>query len=281
MPLIAVEVCWRYINSGKGDAAYNMALDEAIALSVIEGNSPPTLRIYQWNSESITIGMFQDYNDIDLEYCNAKGIPIVRRPTGGRAILHSNEITYSFAARGEGPFKGGLMGTFRLIGMAFLRAFQQLGISVEMRGRPNRGKNLIKSPLCFNSVSLGEISYNGKKLIGSAQRRWTKGFLQQGSIPLSIDYDKTAKAFKQKGEICGSFAELFKINSAITIEEVSLAIVRGFEEVFSVALKIAQPSAQEIETAQSLLEHKYLSPHWALQGRSRACKRRQTLRQSL
>ncbi len=272
---------WRYINSGKGDAAYNMAIDEAIALSVIEGSSPPTLRIYQWSSEAISIGAFQDYNDIDLEYCKIEGIPIVRRPTGGRAILHGNEITYSFSARCEGPFKGGLMESFRLIGMAFLNAFRHLGIPVEMRGRPNRGKALIKSPLCFNSVSLGEISYDGKKLIGSAQRRWRNGFLQQGAIPLSVDYNRAARVFGLKYSISDSFAELLKINSSLCIEEIESAIVRGFEEVFDVPLQTGLLSYLETETAQSLLGQKYLSPHWTERVLSHACKRTQTLRQSL
>jgi lipoate-protein ligase A len=90
---------WRFIDTGLCTASYNMALDEAIATAVKRGNSPPTLRLYGWDRPSVSVGYFQNVCDIDSDYCIKKGIPIVRRPTGGRAILHDGEITYSFSVK--------------------------------------------------------------------------------------------------------------------------------------------------------------------------------------
>ena len=95
---------WRLINSGTGSASYNMALDEAIAISVRKGGSPPTLRLYSWDMPSVTLGCFQKIRDIDIEYCRDASIPVVRRPTGGRAILHNKELTYSFSAKTDNDF---------------------------------------------------------------------------------------------------------------------------------------------------------------------------------
>lgn len=272
---------WRFIDSQQCEAAYNMALDEALAYSVMEGKSPPVLRIYGWRRPSVTLGVFQPYGDVDIDYCLEDQIPIIRRPTGGRAILHNHEITYSFSAPNQRPFDGGLMESYRLIGLAFLRAFHQLGIPVQMRRRPNTGRNLIKSPLCFNSVSLGEICWEGKKLIGSAQKRWPKGFLQQGSIPLRVDHEKAARVFGQQSHTYGTFAELWLINNNPTLEDIKKAIVRGFEEAFGIHLLQGSLSDEESAQAQRLVQQKYLSPQWNEQVGSEARKRGETSRQSL
>jgi len=90
---------WRFIDSGNCEASFNMAIDEAIAISVRKGDVPPTLRLYGWDVPSVSIGCFQKIRDINVEYCGEKNIPIVRRPTGGRAILHYQDITYSFSTK--------------------------------------------------------------------------------------------------------------------------------------------------------------------------------------
>jgi lipoate-protein ligase A len=90
---------WRLIDSGPGDAFYNMALDEAIATGVRKGAAAPTLRLYGWDRPSLTLGCFQKTADINIEYCRSHDIPVVRRPTGGRAILHGDELTYSLSAK--------------------------------------------------------------------------------------------------------------------------------------------------------------------------------------
>jgi len=110
---------WRFIDTGPCSAAYNMALDEAIAIVVRKDNAPPTLRLYGWDMLSVSIGCFQKISDVDIAYCIEKHIPVVRRPTGGRAILHSNEITYSFSVKTTHRlFSKGLLDSYKKISIA-------------------------------------------------------------------------------------------------------------------------------------------------------------------
>ncbi len=187
---------WRFIDSGLCDAAYNMALDEAIAISVRNGKSPPVLRIYGWACPSVSLGSFQNIASIDLKYCSENNIAVVRRPTGGRGILHRDELTYSFCAQNKGEFSGGLLETYWKLGSAFQSALKTAGLKVSIKTGRESSRNT-RSALCFESTSFGELSFNGKKLIGSAQKRWNNGFLQQGSIPYSVDYEKLIAVFKQ------------------------------------------------------------------------------------
>src|SRR5208337_2023965 len=148
---------WRFIESGPCAAAYNMALDEAIAAAVRNGDSPPTLRLYGWLEPSVSLGAFQKITDIDTSYCAAHALHVVRRPTGGRGILHGEELTYSFSARNEGLFSQGLLDAYRKISTAFSLGLQRLGLYVEMKTRRERGSNFERSPLCFQSTSYGEL----------------------------------------------------------------------------------------------------------------------------
>ena len=172
-----------------------MALDEALSVSVRRGDSPVVLRLYTWEAAAVSLGVFQKVGDIDLDYCVRNNIPVVRRPTGGRAILHGDELTYSFSARNEGIFSEGLRESYRRLGAAFSRCFELAGLECSMKNELERGKKLVRSPLCFASSSLGEISSRGMKIIGSAQKRWRNGFLQQGSIPFTIDHQRLRGVF--------------------------------------------------------------------------------------
>ncbi|MFN3396292.1 MAG: biotin/lipoate A/B protein ligase family protein [Thermodesulfovibrionales bacterium] len=255
---------WRLIDSGEGDAFYNMAIDEAIAIAVMNGVVPPTLRFYGWKVPSVSLGHFQRIDDINLNYCIENNLPVVRRPTGGRAILHGDELTYSFSARNEDGFSGGLMESYSLIGNAFLEALRMLGLDAEMMQRRQKGSILTRSPLCFNSTSIGEISLRGIKLIGSAQRRWKGGFLQQGSIPYSIDLEKTIGVFRMMPESIslkglGSF-----IN--IDIGSIKKAILKAFEKTFNISLVLSCLSHEEVFLAERLQREKYLLPEWNHSG---------------
>ena len=187
---------WRLIDSGPCDAFYNMALDEAIATGVRRGSAPTTLRLYGWDRPALTLGCFQKASDINIEYCQSKDIPVVRRPTGGRAILHGDELTYSFSANTDrGPFSDGLLDSYRRIGIAFSIAFRKIGVKAEPKKEREKGRVLSRSPLCFQSSSFGEILADNKKLVGSAQKRWNDGLLQQGSIPYLSHEEKLEGIF--------------------------------------------------------------------------------------
>ncbi|MGQ9569946.1 MAG: lipoate--protein ligase family protein [Thermodesulfovibrionales bacterium] len=260
---------WRYIDSGLCSASYNMALDEAIATTVRKGDSPPTLRLYGWNIPSVSIGYFQKVRDIDYDYCIKKGIPIVRRLTGGRAVLHNNEITYSFSVKtGDGIFSKGLLDSYRKISAAFIYSLSKIGLSPELRLlREARQLSTIthrsRSALCFESVSYGEIILNNKKIIGSAQKRWSDGLLQQGSIPFIIDRDEIAKVFRLGSpavveRMIGSQELVYRLS----IEDMKKTIKASFEEIFNTVLVTSLPSREEYSLAEELENKKYLSHQW-------------------
>jgi lipoyl(octanoyl) transferase len=260
---------WRFIDSGPRSAFYNMALDEAVAASVRAGDAPPTLRVYGWDVPSVSIGSFQKIRDIDTGYCSRCNIPLVRRPTGGRAILHGDEITYSFAAKtSAGLFSGGLFDSYKKISFALGKALLDTGLTPELKLlKDNRGaarSDIQKSPLCFQSVSYGEISLNSSKIVGSAQKRWPDGLLQQGSIPLRIDRGKTGRVFGMPSSPAsdGNLRGLKDIVPDIEPVRLKDAIRASFEEMFDVSFVISTPSKEEISLANELQSLKYSSRDW-------------------
>jgi lipoate-protein ligase A len=245
-----------------------MALDEALCISVRMGDSPAVLRLYTWEAAAVSLGAFQKTVDINLEYCVKSNIPVVRRPTGGRAILHGDELTYSFSARNEGIFSEGLMGSYRRLGAAFSRCFELAGLACAMKNEPERDKKLARNPLCFASSSLGEITSSGMKIIGSAQKRWRDGFLQQGSIPLTVDHERLRGVFgkfvpasnRHSGyPIPGGLRDMMPALDAALFKS---RIIVAFEETFSITLADSRPSPQELEFAHQLMAVKYRDPLW-------------------
>lgn len=253
-----------------------MALDEAIAIHVRNGEAPPTIRLYGWSGPSVSLGSFQKITDINLQYCIDNNIPVVRRPTGGRGILHGDELTYSFSAKNAGEFSTGLLETYRKLSAAFQSALNKAGLNVTMKMERESGRSLMRSPLCFQSTSYGEISFSDKKLIGSAQKRWSDGFLQQGSIPYFIDHEKLKEVFKigkspqppfSKGGEGGINNEnemvgLRELIADFNPEKFKEHTKSAFEETFRITLVDSKPSPQEHEIALLLLSEKYQNPRW-------------------
>ena len=254
---------WRFIDTGPYSAAYNMALDEAIAAVVRKDNAPPTLRLYRWDMPSVSIGCFQKISDVDIAYCIEKHIPVLRRPTGGRAILHSNEITYSFSVKTTHRLLSkGLLDSYKKISIALGYALSKIGLSPELKliKENHRPRN----PLCFHSTSYGEITINNKKIIGSAQKRWTDSLLQQGSIPFIIDRDELVKVFRLKSThgIREAFTGLKEILPELNTDDLKSAIRTSFEETFDTSLVPLSPSQEEVSLAQEFEAKKYLSYQW-------------------
>lgn len=250
---------WRYIDDGPGEASFNMAVDEAIAQHVLAGTVPPTLRFYGWKGHCISLGRFQKRSDIDIEYCKRMMINIVRRPTGGRAILHGEELTYSFCSgiSGSDHFRD-LSGSYTALSMVFDGAFKRLDIETRVRDKREKGKVLSKASNCFDAVSVGEITLSGQKIIGSAQKRFRNGFLQQGCIPLSIDKDISSSVFGRHGTMPG----LLSLTESLDIERLKNAIFHEISSFFSVELKNSELTESEVDLARELQEKKYSSTHW-------------------
>ena len=257
---------WRLIDSEPGSASYNMALDEAIAISVRNREAPPTLRLYSWDRPSLSLGCFQKTADLDLDYCRQNIIPIVRRPTGGRAILHSDELTYSFSVRtDEEAFSEGLTASYRSISSAFNLAFRKTGIHVESKLQRERGRVLTRNPLCFDSSSYGEILLNNRKIVGAAQKRWKDGLLQQGSLPYTCDREKIGHIFcRRAAHSENTLKGLKEILPDFDDQIFKKAVRQAFEETFVINLSPAHPTPAEHQLAVELEQRKYLQDSWNL-----------------
>jgi len=252
---------WRLIENGPFSAELNMAIDEALALSVINKGAPPVLRFYSWATPAVTIGYFQKQSDINITYCEQNNIPIVRRPTGGRAILHGNELTYSVSARTDhhSAFRS-LRGSYEILSRAFQSAFVNIGLSVHVRHRERQGKGPVHSPRCFDAVSFGEIVSEGRKVIGSAQRRLQGGFLQQGSIPFETDSRVMDGVFglDNKGVEGGDM----KTGMPVRRDTLKKAIISGFHETFQAEFISGDLTPEEKAAAEELVLGKYGSILW-------------------
>jgi lipoyl(octanoyl) transferase len=261
---------WRFIDTGPCNAAYNMALDEAIASLVRKADMPPALRLYGWDTPSVSIGCFQKISDVDISYCTEKNIPVVRRPTGGRAIFHTQEITYSFSVKTKsGLFSRGLLDSYKKISTALGLALSKIGLAPELRILRETVRSLpadhsSKSPLCFKSISYGEVSVNNNKIIGSAQKRWPDGLLQHGSIPLTFDKDGTRRIFRVRSDNSAmeSSEGLIDIFPGLQLDSIKNAIRTSFEETFGVKLILSSPSHEEISLAEEFEARKYLFHDW-------------------
>lgn len=244
----------RLIDTGENDAFFNMALDEAIFHFVKEGHSPETFRFFTFNPVAITFGRLQHADDINFENCKKYGIDVVRRPTGGRAVFHCGDLTYSFMIRESNPLLGGNpLQTFEKLSLAFAEGFKLLGISCELSRGTLKYKGL---RACFGAPSRYELTIKGKKILGSAQYR-EKGFiLQQGVIP--VIKPQLPIHLVIKDGIQPSIEEI--TGKKFKIEELKKALIKGMEKR-GFKFEVAQPESYEMELAEKLKE-KYKSHDW-------------------
>ncbi|UCE79407.1 MAG: lipoate--protein ligase family protein [Nitrospiraceae bacterium] len=270
-------LAWRFIDSGQCRASHNMAIDEAVALFVRRGDVPPTLRLYGWDTASLSLGYFQKTDGIDTDYCRQHDIPVVRRPTGGRAVLHDDELTYSFSVRTDhAPFSEDLLTSYCQISRAFMRALEKMHINAYARQEREKGTVLAQSPLCFQASSYGEIRIDQKKLIGSAQKRWPGCLLQQGSIPYRHNHLVLRNIFgeAQTAALGQITVALKEVQPRLSEGMLKHSITASFEEVFAVRLVRAHLTDEEILLAEHLAQKKYSRDHWTLrrEDREKACQ---------
>lgn len=271
---------WRLLFDREPRDGYtNMAIDEAMLELHARGEIPPTVRFYCWEPPSVTIGYFQDAAaTIDLEACRRAGVDLVRRITGGRAILHKRDLTYSIVAGEDHPAVcGTLMDTYRKISLALRAGLQKLGVQVELApGNKNPGRS---TAACFAVPAQYELTVAGKKLIGSAQCRRHGVFLQHGSLPLEdeselffalllfADPRLRKAALEHYKSRAASLSEL--ICRRVTFEEAAAVFQAGIAGTLGVELVPGRLWAAEEALAEKLRSEKYLRPEWNLfrQGR--------------
>ena len=249
-----------------------MAVDEAILQAVGNKKSLPTLRLYSWQPACLSLGYAQTYRDVDEQSLAENGWEVVRRLTGGRAILHIDELTYSIAARPEEPrVAGSVLESYHRLAEALITAVRQLGLPVEMSENSPQPA-LTKGPVCFEVPSAYEIVVAGKKLIGSAQARKKEGVLQHGTFPLSGDLGRINRALVYPDEETRQAAESKLLSRAVTAEtilgrvipwqEAADAFIHAFENVLNLKLEPGELTREELLRAEELVAIKYAKPEW-------------------
>ena len=260
---------WRLIEDGPGDGKLNMAIDRAILTACDQGQAPATLRLYGWDKPTLSIGYSQnELRDVNTVQCERKNIPIVRRFTGGRALLHQYELTYSLVAPIPHPrFPGNLVGAFGAVSKAVIISLEKAGVvKPEISGKDKRslGDGNKRSPACFSTSNHWEITVEGKKLAGSAQRRLSGAFLQHGSILLDWDPELAHSLFRYSSESEQAQGLKSLIFSTLTLKEVlsikpewgevAHCFVEGFQQTFPGYWKPETLNSFETELVKEYLE---------------------------
>jgi len=194
---------WRVLITPQLPGALNMAIDQTIANFVSRGESPNTVRFYDWKPFCLSLGYHQKIKDVNLYECKKRNIDVAKRPTGGKAVFHATELTYSVIGSSSSKiFRKTISETFQILAEWLLKFLSDFGVEIELAPRleSEMKQKLFRNPSCFSSASDYEITVKGKKLIGSAQRRWSDGFLQHGSFLLDDDYLQVVELLKQPVE---------------------------------------------------------------------------------
>jgi lipoate-protein ligase A len=236
-----------------------MRYDEMLARSLMNNDGEPTLRLFQWKPWTISLGYNQRFEDIDLNKCAEKGIDVVKRPTGGRAIFHADELTYSVVMVAG---RKSVLQVHNEISMALVRGLRLFGVDVTLqRSQPNLSEHYKRASgvACFTSSARYEIEWEGKKLVGSAQRRFSDGerdiVLQHGSILcgpthqqlvdyLCLDAASIESIRRDLREKTIDLSVLF--DGEIDIAVLSACVSRGFELEWGIAFHKEPSRSREL-----------------------------------
>lgn len=267
---------WRLLPFRCGNAYENMAIDEALFRLNHKDDAPPTVRFYCWEKPTVSLGYFQEAaKEINLDTCSHLGIDLVRRPTGGKAVLHGYDITYAVVAKETNPlFSKDILDTYRSISHCIAEGLNSLGINAVMADEPRKGISPSLKPCCFASPSRYELLVDGKKICGSAQARSQGVFLQHGSLLLDFNARESLSVLKSYTHAPDQIESLFNSVTSIRhcighdIETVTLCDVlkTGFEKVLGICFMDIGLTTGEKELMTELLKNKYSSNQWNMNG---------------
>jgi lipoate-protein ligase A len=232
---------WKLIVDGTMDGARNMAIDAALLDEVEKSDSPKTIvRFYGWSIPTISLGRNQQINKaVDVEFCRTNGIDIVHRPTGGRAVLHDDELTYAVVSNDTDQFGESIYANYKRVSEALCLAYNRIGVPAVLAPETRKLSPMANEgdPPCFLSTSRYELMALGRKIVGSAQRRLRRSFLQHGSMPITCDREALARATRLldtgllEHEMAG-VAEF--LTQRPTLEQLRGTFVRAFQDYFSI-----------------------------------------------
>lgn len=264
-----VRTQWCFLDTGARAGAFNMQLDAELARRLQAGEGFPVLRLFRWSPWAISLGYNQSLDDIDLEACTRDGIDVVRRPTGGRAILHAEEVTYSVVM-----FSGrrGILDVYNDISRALVRGLALYGVETALQKTqpdfPSAYRHASSIP-CFTSSARYEIERDGRKLVGSAQRRFGEGgqdvVLQHGSILCGSAHRRLAEYLRVddpgvlerlRREMQSKTIDLAEIQQrSVNVEELVLCLRRGFEQEWGIVFADSDPgSFSDLHVQAGLLD---------------------------
>ncbi|WP_096153451.1 MULTISPECIES: lipoate--protein ligase family protein [Bacillus] len=269
---------WRFIDSGEKSPYFNMALDEALLDWHSEGRIPPTIRFYGWNPPTLSIGYFQKVEkEVNMDAVRESNLGFVRRPTGGRGVLHDKELTYSVIVSEEHPdMPHTVTEAYRVISEGILEGFKSLGLDAYFAiPRTEEEKQGLKDPrsaVCFDAPSWYELVVEGRKVAGSAQTRQKGVILQHGSILLDIDEDLLFSLFNYPSErVKERMQKNFKnkavaVNALrdkpVTVEEAKGAFKKGFEKGLNIHLEPYELTEEERAYVDKIVREKYATDDW-------------------
>ncbi len=250
---------YRLIDTGYNNAFYNMAVDEAL----MKLSKVPVLRFYSWKPLAVSLGYFQNINDINLRYCKKNKIDIVRRITGGKAVFHDKELTYSLVID-ENKAPKSVVDSYKFISKGILVALKNLGVDAKFKDK-NIKKD--KTAVCLNNPSWYEVVVNNKKIAAAAQTRRDKKLLQHGPILLDINFKKLCSVFNTNNrnlieETKKRISSLNEFNKKISLNKLKKEIKIGFEENFNIKFIKSKLTREEKELANKLIKEKYKTKRW-------------------
>ena len=272
---------WSFIDTGVGSGAYNMAVDEVLLDDCANRDGGPYLRLFGWNPPTVSLGFGQDIEcELDLEECRWMGVDVVRRPTGGRAVLHWGELTYSVVCATAAGAVGEDVGeVYHTIGCCLVRGLRQLGVEavLERAGAQRHDRQAAEaSRPCFSSISRWEVKCGGRKLVGSAQRRLKKAVLQHGSLLLDSRHERLLelmpagdRAARERylSELQLGSTHLSACLELWTPEVLKARILDGFRHGLAADLIHAELDPDQAQRVSALVRTKYGNPTWTLEGK--------------
>ncbi len=253
-----------------------MAIDEAILYALAEGNGTPTLRFFQWEPPCLSLGYNQHWQEIDEATCHQLGYTWTRRPTGGKAILHTNEVTYSLIVPQVDPrVQGGIVESYRELSFGLLKGLARLGVTGATQAGKEETRHKLRAarggPVCFDTPSRYEITWQDKKLIGSAQLRRKKMVLQHGSLPLHGDLNRILEVLTFSDEERALQAKLLPqraitlsqvLGKSLAFAEVAAALAEGFAHQLNLTLAEMPLTQREQTLTNQLRTEQYTNDSW-------------------
>ncbi len=266
-PYLRNNLCWRFWHTDDLDGPTNMAVDEATLRHIEPGQV--VLRTYTWNPGCLSIGCFQRYSDVNIRELESRGFDLVRRSTGGRAVLHDKELTYSIVVKAPHPILSkSVLESYYYLCDGIIGMLNSIGIQSEIKRNEDRS---MSTPSCFTAPTFGDIETDGRKIVGSAQMRNELGLLQHGSIinslsrvdvfaVLSDSMSKVGRLVKLSEKKMTSIEEVSEEPQTISV--LSSELLKSFKKTFNIESENFEPDDGFWDTVKGLKNNKYAKRQW-------------------